>query len=59
VIINGDFPMTSDIQADDEYPKDNVENRFDQLFPEYNFLSQSTLREKDTRKRKRIKTNDY
>jgi hypothetical protein len=56
-MINGDFPkLSSPNYISNEYPEDEIENRFEQLFPEYDYSSQSIIREKDPRKRKRMKT---
>ncbi|HUT05586.1 MAG TPA: hypothetical protein VMW74_02710 [Nitrosopumilaceae archaeon] len=48
--------MSSHNHISNEYPEDEIENRFEQLFPEYDYSSQSLIREKDARKRKRMKT---
>jgi len=57
IIINGDFPkLSSHNHISNEYPEDEIENRFEQLFPEYEYSFQSLIREKDSRKRKRMKT---
>ena len=51
-MINGDFPkLSSHNHTRNEYPEDEIENRFEQLFPEYDYTSQSSIREKDSRKR--------
>jgi len=56
-MINGDFPkLSSHNHTRNEYPEDEIENRFEQLFPEYEYSFQSSIREKDSRKRKRMKT---
>ena len=41
-------------QSDPE--KDIVEQQFEKLYPDYDYSLESSFREKDTRKRKRMKT---
>ncbi|MDH3618077.1 MAG: hypothetical protein OES14_05270 [Nitrosopumilus sp.] len=48
--------MSSHNHTCNEYPEDEIENRFEQLYPEYHYSTQSSIREKDSRKRKRLKT---
>jgi hypothetical protein len=36
--------------------EDTVEQRFENLYPNYNYSLESSYNEKDTRKRKRMKT---
>ena len=37
--------------------EDTVEQRFESLYPSYDYSLESSYSEKDTRKRKRMKTN--
>jgi hypothetical protein len=55
-IKNGDYPkLSSHKHTSNEYPEEEIENRFEQLYPEYDYSTQSSIREKDSRKRKRMK----
>ncbi len=39
-----------------EYNEDSIEQRFENLYPNYDYSLESSHNEKDTRKRKRMKT---
>ncbi|WP_016940278.1 hypothetical protein [Candidatus Nitrosopumilus sediminis] len=41
---------------DSEDHEDSVEARFENLYPDYNYALESSNHEKDSRKRKRMKT---
>ena len=42
--------------VDEKDPEEDVEQRFEDLYPQYDYSLESSYREKDSRKRKRMKT---
>ena len=48
--------MANDANDNSEIHEDSVEKRFENLYPDYNYSLESSSNEKDSRKRKRMKT---
>ncbi|HSG83739.1 MAG: hypothetical protein ACE5RS_03405 [Nitrosopumilus sp.] len=42
--------------VDENNPEENIEQRFEDLYPSYDYALESSRNEKDSRKRKRMKT---
>jgi hypothetical protein len=52
----GELKMSQHNEITDDYGEERIENRFLKLYPDYDYSVKSSSKEKDVRKKKKMKT---